>query len=141
MVFTMKTLAFAMALAIATTGAMGILVPGSLVWIADHVANSLAFIVIGAIRIAFGLILFSVASASRAPRTLRVLGAVVLIAGISTILTAFLAMPSARNMIESWTHQGNTLCRLSGIVILALGSFIAYACAPVRGTTHAAGNS
>jgi hypothetical protein len=46
----------------------------ALVWIAQQFVTSDAFYVIATVRIAFGLVLISGASASRAPKALRVLG-------------------------------------------------------------------
>jgi hypothetical protein len=128
----MKTLAFAMALAIAAVGAVALLVPSSMVWLAHHVTNPGAFYVVAAIRVAFGLILLSAASKSRAPKTLRVMGGILLVVGVSTALTAMLAMDRARALIDWWLQQGPTFTDLAGVIIVALGGFIAYACAPTR---------
>ena len=128
----MKTLAFVFGLCIASFGAIGILAPSGPLWIAQHFVNSGVFYVIGAVRVAFGLVLISVASVSRAPKTLRVLGCLILIAGISTALTGLVAMERARAIIEWWLQQGSEVVRLTGVLVLALGGFVAYACAPAR---------
>jgi hypothetical protein len=127
-----KTLAFVFGLCILAVGAVGILVPSSLVWIAQHFVTSGPFYVIAAVRVAFGLVLISAASASRAPKALRVLGWVILIAGITTALTGLLAIGRARASIEWWLQQGSGVVRLTGVLLLALGGFVAYACAPAR---------
>lgn len=128
----MKNLAFVFGLCIVTVGAAGILMPSGLVWIAQHFVTSVAFYIIAAVRVAFGLVLISVASASRAPKALRVLGYVILIAGITTALTGLLAMGRARAIIDWWLRQESGVLRLTGVLALALGGFIAYACAPTR---------
>ena len=128
----MKTLAFGVALVIMAVGTVGILVPSGLVWIAQQSLTSGAFYVIATVRVGFGLILISVASASRAPKMLRILGCLILIAGITTALTGLLAIERARAMIEWWSQQGPGVLRLTGVPVLALGGFVAYACAPVR---------
>jgi hypothetical protein len=127
-----KTLAFGVALVIMAIGTVGILVPSGLVWIAQHSLTSGAFYVIATIRVAFGLILISVASASRAPKTLRILGYLILISGVTTALTGLVAIERARVIIEWWSQQGPSVLRLTGVPVLALGGFVAYACAPVR---------
>jgi hypothetical protein len=127
-----KVLAFVFGLCILTVGAVGILAPSGLFWIAQHFVTSGAFYVIATVRVAFGLILISVASASRAPKSLRVLGYVILIAGITTALTGLLAIGRARASIEWWLQQGSGVVRLTGVLVLALGGFVAYACAPGR---------
>ena len=128
----MKNVAFVVALLILVAGAVGFLVPSGLVWIARHSVTSGAFYIIATVRVAFGLVLISVASVSRAPKTLRVLGYLVLIAGITTALTGLVAIGRARAIIEWWSQQGSGVVRLTGVVVLALGGFVAYVCAPVR---------
>ena len=104
-----------------------------LVWIAERftASGSFAFLVLAAVRIAFGLTLISVAPASRAPRALRLLGYVIVILGVTTLAT-LLAVAPARGAIDAWLEQGPGVIRLTGVPILALGAFVAYACAPQR---------
>ena len=128
----MKTLAFGVTLVIMAVGAVGVVAPSGLVWVAQHSVTSGAFYVIATVRVAFGLVLISVASVSRAPRTLRVLGYLILIAGITTALTGLVAMDRARAIVEWWLQQGSGVVRLTGVVVLAVGGFVAYACAPAR---------
>ena len=128
----MKNLAFVVALLILAVGAVGILVPSGLVWIAQHSVTSGVFYVIAAVRVVFGAVLISVASVTRTPKTLRVLGYLVLIAGIATALTGLVAIERARAIIEWWLQQGSGGVRLAGALVLALGGFVAYACAPAR---------
>lgn len=128
----MKTLAFGVTLVIMAVGAVGVVAPSSLVWIAQHAVNSGAFFVIAIVRVAFGLVLISAASVSRAPKTLRVLGYFILIAGIATALAGLVAIERARAIIEWWLQQGPGLVRLTGVVVMAFGGFVAYACAPAR---------
>jgi hypothetical protein len=124
-----KTLAFVFGLCISAVGAVGILAPSSLVWVAQRFVTPGAFYVIATVRIAFGLILISVASASRAPKALRVLGYAIVILGITTALMGLMAIGRARGAIESWLQQGSGVLRLTSVLILALGGFVAYACA------------
>ena len=131
----MKTLAFVFGLCIVALGAVGILAPSGLFWIARHFVTSGAFYLVAAVRVAFGLVLISVASASRAPKALRVLGYIVFISGIATALMGLVGMGLARSIIEWWLQQGSGVVRLTGILVLALGSFVAYACAPARSLT------
>jgi hypothetical protein len=96
----MKILAFVLAPLILAIGVVGIFVPACLVWIAEHSVTLGAFYLIGAVRATFGFLLTWVASASRSPRALRVLGVLILIAGISTALTGLVAIERARAFIE-----------------------------------------
>jgi hypothetical protein len=127
-----KTVAFGVALVIMAVGTLGIFVPSGLAWIAPHAVTPSAFYVIAAVRVAIGLVLVSVASVSRAPKALRVLGYFILIAGIATALMGLVAIDRARTLVEWWLQQGSGLVRLTGAVVLSLGGFIAYACAPIR---------
>ena len=130
----MKNLAFVFGICIATFGVVGILSPSGLIWVAQHSVTSGVFYLIATVRVAFGLVLISVASASRAPWAVRVLGYVILIAGITTALTGLLAIGRAHAIIDWWLQQGSGLVRLTGILVIASGGFIAYACAPARRT-------
>jgi hypothetical protein len=127
-----RTLAFVFGLCISAVGTVGIFVPASLVWIAQHFATSSPFYALAAVRIAFGLILISVAPASRAPKGLRVLGYLIAVLGITTALTGLLAIGRARTAIDWWLHKESGVLRLTSGLILALGGFVAYACAPVQ---------
>jgi hypothetical protein len=106
--------------------------------LADHVGlvpfavTPGTFFATGSVRVALGLILTSVASASRSPRALRVVGYVIFFAGIATFLTGLVAIERARAIIDWWMQEGPALVRLTGAGVLALGGFIAYACAPGR---------
>jgi hypothetical protein len=127
-----KAVAFLVGLGIATVGAVGILVPSGFVWIAHRSLTPGGFYAIATVRVAVGLLLILVARASRAPRALRVLGYVILIAGIATALTGLLGIGGARAIIDWWTEQGPDLVRPTGVLVLTLGGFIAYGCAPAR---------
>jgi hypothetical protein len=80
----MKTLAFVMSLVIIAVGAVGILAPRALVWIAQHSLAPAELYSVAAVRVAFGLLLVSVASGSRAPKTLRVVAFIPLVASLRT---------------------------------------------------------
>jgi hypothetical protein len=60
------------------------------------------------------------------------MGYVIVIAGITTALTGLVALEQARGAIDWWSQQGSGLLRLTGVLVLALGGFVAYACAPGR---------
>jgi uncharacterized membrane protein YwaF len=129
---TIKSLAFIAALLIAAFGFVGLVAPAIPVGLAHHAATAGVFYIIAAIRVAFGLLLISVAPSSRAPRTIRILGWIILIAGIITAITGTVAIDQARTMIEWWTQQGTALLRLTGAILMVFGGFIAWACAPAR---------
>ncbi|MCM3878014.1 MAG: hypothetical protein NEA02_16555 [Thermoanaerobaculia bacterium] len=124
---------------IAAIGAVGVLVPAGLVWIAQHSVSPGAFYVIATVRVALGLVLISVASVSRVPRILRILGYFILLAGVATALTGLVGIERVRVMIEWWLAQGPGVIRLTGALVLAFGGFVAFACTPNRRAGHRKG--
>jgi hypothetical protein len=127
-----KTLAFAIGLCIIAVGAVGIITPSALMWIAQRFGTPAEWYAIGAVRVAFGLLLLSVAKTSRAPQILRVVAFVPLLAGLGALATPSMGVERARATLDWWSHLGSVYIRLSAIPLLALGGLIAYACAPGR---------
>ena len=123
----MKTLVFVIGLLIIGLGAIGVVAPSALLWIARHPVTMVELYVIAAGRIVVGSLLLAVASASRAPRTLRVLGAIALIAGI---VTPFLGVARVQVLMEWFAQQGSGFLRVVALVALAVGGLVAYTCAP-----------
>jgi hypothetical protein len=130
----LRTLAFIFGLCISSIMAVGIVAPSVLVWIAQQVlaSGTLGFYIIAAVRIAFGLILISVGADSRAPNAVRVLGYVIVILGLVTAFSGWAAIAPAQGAVESWLQQDSAVIRLTAVPFLALGGFVAYACAPPR---------
>jgi hypothetical protein len=77
-----------------------------------------------AVRVAMGLVVILGATASRAPRTLRALGAVMCMQGLSA---ALLGPDHARTVLEWETSQGPALLRVGAALALAAGGFMAFA--------------
>ena len=77
-----------------------------------------------AVRVAMGLVVILYASASRAPKTLRVLGAVMCMQAVAATL---LGPDRARAVLEWETMQGTALLRVGAAVALAAGCFLAFA--------------
>src|SRR5215469_707590 len=96
----MKAVAFVFALLILLVGLTGLFSPTSLLPIAHISLAPGAFLILAAIRLGFGLLLIEVASLSRMPRTIRIIGIAVALVGVATALTAFLAMDEARTIID-----------------------------------------
>ena len=128
----MKALAFVAGLGILAVGEIGLLMPSTLVWIAQRFGTPLQWYAIGAVRVAFGVLLLSVAATSRAPRTLRVVALIPVLAGLGALATPFVGVERAGAILEWWSQLGPGYVRLSALSLLLLGGFIAYACAPAR---------
>jgi hypothetical protein len=78
---------------------------------------------IAALRIAIGLVFVLGATASRAPRTLRVLGLIVIIAGLST---PWFGVTRARAVVNWFASAEPLLMRLDAVVGMAMGGFLVY---------------
>ena len=77
-----------------------------------------------AVRVAMGLVVILSATASRAPKTLRALGAIMCMQGLSATL---LGPEHARTVLEWEATQGPALLRVGAAVALAAGVFLAFA--------------
>jgi hypothetical protein len=77
-----------------------------------------------AVRVGMGLVVMLCASASRAPKTLRALGALMCMQALSATL---LGPDRARAVLEWETMQGNALLRGGAAVAFATGGFLAFA--------------
>ena len=96
-----------------------------------YFATPVLFYAAVAVRSAMGLGLILAASHSRWPRTLRALGAVVCLQGLSA---ALLGLDHARAIMEWEGMQGSALLRAGAAVAIASGSFIVFAVTrPARG--------
>lgn len=78
---------------------------------------------IAALRIAIGLVFVLAAPASRAPRTLRVLGSIVIIAGL---VTPWFGVARALAALNWSAGAGPTVMRLDAVAGMALGGFLVY---------------
>jgi hypothetical protein len=91
------------------------------------------FYAIAASRIAIGLMFVLAAPASRAPRTLRVLGLTVIIAGLAT---PWFGVARARAVLDWLASAGPLWMRLDAGVGMVLGGFLVYVFqAPTRRAT------
>ncbi len=90
-----------------------------------------------AFRIAMGLVVILSAAASRAPKTLRVLGILMCLQGLSATL---MGPDHARAVLEWETMQGTALLRVGAAVALGAGVFMAYAVTGRRPKNEAKSN-
>ena len=91
----MRTLAFVFGLCISAVGGVGIFVPANLVWIAQHFATFGPFYVLAVVRIAFGLILISVAPGHR----------LVVAPGIRYLASDQRSNPGPRRLCRLWLRS------------------------------------
>ncbi len=120
----MKIAAFLIALFTIVVGIAGIVSPESLTTVRRlYFATPVRLYAAGAVRVAMGLVLILCAPTSRAPRTLRALGAVVCMQGLAA---TFMGPDRARAILE-WEAMHTALLRAGAAVALATGSFVAFA--------------
>jgi hypothetical protein len=124
-------LAMVLGFVVAAIGVLGVAAPSVLLELGRSMQSAGALYVVAAVRVGFGTILFWAAPNSRTPRTLRILGIFMIIAGLVTPLVG--AEPS-RAVFDWWSTQGPFFARAWPIVAVGFGLFIAYATSP-RGST------
>jgi preprotein translocase subunit SecY len=118
-----KLLATVMAALIAALGVVGVAFPSLLLEFGRSLHAPGALLVAAAIRIVFGAVLVWVASASRMPRTLRVIGILVIIGGI---LTPVFGVERFQEILDWFSSQGPLFMRAWAGVAVIFGLFVAY---------------
>jgi hypothetical protein len=122
----MSVLAMVLGVAFMLAGVVVAVSPERLLSVVDWGSRRGRYIAV-AMRVVTGLVLILAAPASRSPTGFRILGALMLLAGLVISL-----VPTDRwaEFIEWWTKQHRTLYRASAPVAILLGAFIAYAALP-----------
>jgi hypothetical protein len=106
-------------------GIVGLVSPDSVTTVRRlYFATPAGLYAAGAVRVAMGLVLILSASASRAPKTLRALGAVMCLQGLAATI---LGPDRARAVLEFEAIQRTALLRVGAAVALGVGGFIAFA--------------
>src|SRR4051812_5080584 len=83
-----------------------------------YFAAPLTLYTAAALRVVMGLVVVLAAPPTRAPKTLRVLGALMLFQGV---MAALMGPEHARTVLEFETRQGHAILRLGAAVALASG--------------------
>ena len=122
----MRIAALLLALFTILVGLVGLVSPDSLMTIRRlYFATPVGLYAAGAVRIAMGVVLILCAPASRTPRTLRALGAVVCMQGLAALLFG----PDRARAILEWEAMHTALLRAGSLVAAAVGGFVAFAVA------------
>ena len=131
----MKAAVLLVAVVTILVGVVGLVSPDSLTMARRlYFATPAALYAACAVRVAMGLVVILCASVSRAPKTLRVLGAIMCLQALSA--TA-LGPDRARTVLEFEAMQSSALLRLGAAVALATGGFIVFAISGRRSTSKA----
>ena len=118
-----QLLATVMAFLIAALGVVGVASPSVLLGFGQSLQTPSALLVAAAIRIIFGAVLVWVASASRMPRTLRVIGVLMIIGGI---LTPVFGVERFQAILSWFSSQGPLLMRAWASIAIVFGLFLVY---------------
>jgi hypothetical protein len=127
----MKALLLLTATLMIALGLAGVFWPEALMDLAKYSFTKSGAYVIAAVRILLGTFLFTCAGASRTPRTVRVIGAVIFTVGIVGVL---ISHEPAQRLSEWWVAKGPDTFRMAACLPLVVGLFIA-------GSTMARGSS
>ena len=117
----MKAIALIIALMMVSLGLTGVLWPEGLMQLASFSFSRSGLYVAAAVRIVMGALLFFAASSTRTPKTVRVIGLIILVAGIAT---ALIPAERALAMKDWWVARGLDTLRIAACFPLAVGIFI-----------------
>ena len=123
----MKIVALVLSLFAAALSALGLLSPTRLLDIVRHFQSPVGLYVAAALRIVLGLALFFAAPTSRSPKAVRILGIIILVAGLFTPL---FGVERVHRLLSQWSAQGPMFLRVWATFALAFGLFLAYAVVP-----------
>jgi hypothetical protein len=116
-------------LAIAGLGVIAVVTPAVLLDFAESLLTENGLYIVAAVRVALGALLFLGARRARFPRTLRVIGLVIIVAGL---LTPLFGVARSAALLEWFTGQGTALTRAAAVCAMAFGVFLVYAVSPRR---------
>ena len=120
----MRVAALLVALFTVVVAVVGLVSPASVTAVRRlYFATPAGLYTAAAVRLAMGLVVILGATASRAPKTLRLLGAVMCMQGLSATI---LGPEHARTVLE-WETMRPALLRAGAIVALASGVFMVFA--------------
>jgi hypothetical protein len=120
----LKLVATLMSLAIAGLGTVGVVAPGVLLGFGRSLSAPPSIYWVAAVRVVFGALLLLVAAESRVPRTLRVIGVVLVAAGV---LTPLFGTERSLAALAWVSRQGTLAVRAVAVLPLVVGLFLAYA--------------
>ena len=124
-----NALAMALGFVVAAIGVLGVAAPAAILELGRSLQSPDALYILASVRVGFGAILVWAAPNSRTPRTLSILGALIIIGGL---VTPFLGLERSRGVFDWWSAQGSFFMQAWPIVAIGFGLFVAYATSPPR---------
>ena len=119
----MRVAALIIGLLVAALGLVGMAAPEVLLRLVWKIHLPPALYLAALLRVAFGIVVILAAPDSRLPTALRILGVIMILAGV---LTPFFGVQIAELALKSGAKDPGTI-RAFAAVALALGGFIVYA--------------
>ena len=117
----MKAIALLIATLAVLFGLTGVLWPEGLMRIATYSFSPTGLYIVAAARIVVGGLLFFAASSTRTPKTIRVIGLVILLAGIASALIT----PERAEFMKIWLiARGPDMLRVAACIPLVVGIFV-----------------
>ncbi|KAB2966276.1 MAG: hypothetical protein F9K18_05810 [Thermoanaerobaculia bacterium] len=116
-----------LSVAVAGLGAVGVVAPAALIDFGRSLLAPPAIWWVAAVRVVFGALLIAAAAGSRMPRTLRGVGAVLVVAGLAT---PWFGTGRFREAFEAFLSQGPALVRAAALLPLVFGLLLAYLVQP-----------
>ena len=129
----MALIALTLSLLVAVVGAVGIVVPGSLLAIAGLFLTPAGLYAAALVRLVLGTALYMAAPSSRAPTTIRILRVVIIVGGL---VTPLVGVERARLIVHWWAAHGTGFLRAWAGMALGLRLFLAYAVAHRTSCVH-----
>ena len=120
----MTLIALVLSLCVVALGALGIVSPRGLLNFVRRFDSWGGLYAAAAFRIVLGIVLFYSAPTSHAPELLRILGMIILGAGL---ITPLIGLKRFRQIVDWWSSQGLTFIRIGAALAFVFGLFLAYA--------------
>jgi hypothetical protein len=112
---------------IAGVGVTGLLAPFLLLECGKSLLSANGLYAVAAVRVAFGLALWFAAGSSRLPRTLRIIGVLIIINGL---VTPFIGIERSELLLTWFAMRGPMFVRVIATFAIAFGAFVVYAVSP-----------
>ena len=123
----MVLVALVLSLFVAALGALGVVSPRRLFGIVRGFQSPAGLYAAAVLRVTLGMALYFAAPTSRAPGAVRVLGVLILVAGL---ITPLFGLERFARMLDWWSGRGPAFMRIWAGLALTIGLLLAYAVLP-----------
>src|SRR6188472_230886 len=114
----MKKIVLLLAAVMILFGLTGVLWPEALMAVAKYSITANGIYVVAAVRIIIGALLLLTAGATRMPKTLRVIGGIILVAGVASL---FMSPQQAQGFVDGILARGVEFFRVAACLPLIVG--------------------